>query len=141
MTGTRKWNSGTVAGGRIYIAIDNQVYAFGIPGGTPTPIPTATATPTPRSTVTPIPTPAPTPTPGQITLTARGYKVRGGDTVDLTWTGPTCANVDIYRNGRSIDTIPNIPGFYIDSTGQKGNATSFIRCAKPALKTVRKRSQ
>src|SRR5207247_84720 len=35
MTGTRKWNSGMVARGSIYIANDNQVYAFRVPGGTP----------------------------------------------------------------------------------------------------------
>jgi PQQ enzyme repeat len=42
MTGTRKWNSGIVARGRIYVANDNKVYAFRLPGGTPTPTPTPT---------------------------------------------------------------------------------------------------
>jgi hypothetical protein len=41
MTGTRKWNSGIVARGSIYIANDNKVYKFNVPGGTPTPTPTA----------------------------------------------------------------------------------------------------
>jgi PQQ enzyme repeat len=59
MTGTRKWNSGIVARGSIYIANDNKVYKFNVPGGTPTPTPTATATAT--ATVTPIPTPTMTP--------------------------------------------------------------------------------
>ena len=40
MTGTRKWNSGIVARGRIYVANDNKVYKFRVPGGTPTPTPT-----------------------------------------------------------------------------------------------------
>ena len=31
MTGTRKWNSGIVARGSIYVANDNKVYAFRIP--------------------------------------------------------------------------------------------------------------
>ena len=47
MSGTRKWNSGIVARGSIYVANDNKVYAFRIPGGTPTPTPTPTATPRP----------------------------------------------------------------------------------------------
>ena len=47
MTGTRKWNSGIVARGSIYVANDNKVYAFRVPGGTPTPTPTPTATPLP----------------------------------------------------------------------------------------------
>ena len=41
MSGTRKWNSGIVARGSIYVANDNKVYAFRVPGGTPTPTPTA----------------------------------------------------------------------------------------------------
>ena len=74
MTGTRKWNTGIVARGSIYVANDNKVYAFRVPGGgTPTPTPTATATAnthyttlqqlhatataTPTATVTPTATP------------------------------------------------------------------------------------
>src|SRR6266496_4026529 len=45
------------------------------PGGGPTPTPTPT--PTATATATATPTPTPTPTPGQITLSARGYKVQG----------------------------------------------------------------
>jgi len=60
MSGTRKWNSGIVARGSIYVANDNKVYAFRVPGGTPTPTPTATATGTP--TVTPIATATVSPT-------------------------------------------------------------------------------
>jgi PQQ enzyme repeat len=75
MSGTRKWNSGIAARGSIYVAKDNKVYAFRIPGGTPTPTPTPTATPTATATATPtstptatasvspIGTPRPTPTP------------------------------------------------------------------------------
>ena len=61
MTGTRRWNTGIVARGRIYFAADNKVYAFAVPEGTPTPTPTATLTPT--STPTPTPTASPTATP------------------------------------------------------------------------------
>jgi hypothetical protein len=65
MTGTRKWNTGIVARGRIYYPADNKIYAFNIPTGTPTPTPTATptATPTPTPTVTPTPTATSTVTP------------------------------------------------------------------------------
>ena len=57
MSGTRKWNSGIVACGSIYVANDNKVYAFRVPGGTPTPTPTPTATPTATATVTATVTP------------------------------------------------------------------------------------
>jgi hypothetical protein len=62
MTGTRKWNSGMVARGSIYVANDNKVYAFTLPAGTPTPTPTATATATPTATATATPTSTATPT-------------------------------------------------------------------------------
>jgi hypothetical protein len=66
MTGTRKWNSGTAARGSIYVANDNKVYAFRVPGGTPTPTPsatpTSTATPTPTATATATPSATPTAT-------------------------------------------------------------------------------
>jgi hypothetical protein len=58
MTGTRQWNTGMVARGRIYFGADNKVYAFKLPVGTPTPTPTATAT----ATATPTPTATPTAT-------------------------------------------------------------------------------
>src|SRR3954447_20927351 len=53
MTGTRQWNTGMVARGRIYFGADNKIYAFRVPGGgTPTPTPTATATSTATPTAT-----------------------------------------------------------------------------------------
>jgi outer membrane protein assembly factor BamB len=125
MTGTRQWNTGAVARGRIYFGGDNTVYAFSVPTATPTPTPT----PTPRPTPTPTPTPTPivTPTPGQITLSARGYKVQGQQAVDLSWNGATSNNIDIYRNGVLIATVPNIPGFYTDHIGTRGKGTYTYR--------------
>jgi hypothetical protein len=138
MSGTRQWNTGIVARGRIYFGADNNVYAFRLPTGSPTPTPTATPTatptptftptptttppPTPTPTATPTATATPTPTPRQITLTARGYKVHGRQTVDLSWTGATSSNVDVYRNGVLIVTTLN-DGFYTDSVGGRGHAT------------------
>ena len=59
MASTRSYSTtGIAARGRIYVAADNKVYAFKLPGGTPTPTPTATATPT----ATPTPTPTVTTT-------------------------------------------------------------------------------
>jgi len=143
MTGTRQWNTGMVARGRIYFGADNRVYAFRLPGGTPTPTPTATPTatptpmftptptvtpiptptPTPTATLTATPTPTPTPTPGQITLSTRGYKVQGRQMVDLSWHGATSNNIDIYRNGVLIATVPNTAGFYTDNIGVRGKGT------------------
>ena len=60
INGTRQWNTGMVARGRIYFGADNKVYAFMVPSGTPTPTPTATASPTATATSTPSATVTPT---------------------------------------------------------------------------------
>jgi hypothetical protein len=94
-------------------------------GGQPGPTPSPTPTPTPTPTATP--TPTPTPTPGQITLHARGYKVHGLHTVDLFWNAPTSGNIDIYRDGVLIATVPNQGGFYTDHIGRNGRGTYTYR--------------
>jgi outer membrane protein assembly factor BamB len=150
MSGTRQWNTGIVARGRIYFGADNNVYAFRLPTGSPTPTPTATPTatptptftptptttppPTPTPTATPTATATPTPTPRQITLTARGYKVHGRQTVDLSWTGATSSNVDVYRNGVLIVTTLN-DGFYTDSVGGRGHATYTYQVCNAGTQT------
>ena len=144
MTGTRQWNTGIVARGRIYFAADNKIYAFKLPAATPTPTATATATATPTSTPTPTPRPSPTPTatvtptatptPGQITLTARGYKVHGRQRVDLAWSGATSSKVDIYRNGTRIVTVPN-NGAYTDSPGGRGHDTYTYQVCNAGTQT------
>jgi hypothetical protein len=66
MAGTHSYSTtGIVARGHIYVATDNKVYSFKLPGGTPTPTPTATATPTPTP-------PPPTPTPSAATADFNG---------------------------------------------------------------------
>jgi hypothetical protein len=62
MSGTRQWNTGMVARGRIYFGADNRIYAFRLSSTTPTPTPTATATAAATATVTPTATRTPTPT-------------------------------------------------------------------------------
>ena len=63
MEGTHRFNAGIAVRGRIYIANDNKVYAFALPGGTPTPTPTCSPTPTATATATSTPTSTPTATP------------------------------------------------------------------------------
>jgi hypothetical protein len=62
MSGTRQWNTGMVARGRIYFGADNKIYAFRLPSTTPTPTPTASPTATPTPTHTPTATPTATAT-------------------------------------------------------------------------------
>jgi len=52
--------------------------------------------------------------------------VQGRNTVDLTWSPVTSANIDIYRGGVVIATVPNM-GAYTDNTGTKGHATFIYK--------------
>ncbi len=111
MAGTHSYSTtGIAARGRIYIGTDNKVYAFAVPTATPTPTPAAT--------------PTPTPTPGGITLHAHGRRVQGRHTVDLSWSGSNAANIDIYRNGVVIATVPN-NGTYKDFIGVRGGNARY----------------
>src|SRR6266550_4067366 len=88
------------------------------PQGSPTPTPTPTPSPTPTPTATP------TPTPGVITLTASGRRVQGRHTVDLSWSGSNAANIDMYRDGVVIATVPN-NGSYKDFIGVRGGNVRY----------------
>ena len=141
MTATRQWNTGIVARSRIYFAAVNKVYAFRLPTAKPirllllhravTPTRTPAPSPTPAATVTP----TATPTPEQITLTARGYKVQGRHQVDLALSGATSSNVDIYRNGTCIITVPNNGG-YTDSPVGRATPRTRTKYAMQAPKPV-----
>lgn len=56
------------------------------------------------------------------TLAVRGYKVKRTLKVDLTWSGFSTANVDVYRNGALILTTPN-DGAQTDSPKSTGTYT------------------
>jgi serine protease len=73
-------------------------------------------------TATPQPSGTPTLTPGQITLSAVGYKVRGINTVDVSWSGATSNQVDICRDGFVRVKTPN-DDLHTDSTRDRGQAT------------------
>ena len=66
----------------------------------------------------------PTPTPSPINLSATGRRVQGRHTVDLTWSGANSANIDIYRDGVVIATVPN-NGSYKDFIGVRGGNARY----------------
>ncbi len=76
----------------------------------------------------------PTPTPGPIMLSASGRKVGGINTVRLAWSGATSANIDVYRNGPLIATVPNT-GAYTDSTGDTGRSRYTYRVCEAGTMT------
>ena len=71
------------------------------------------------------PASAPTPVappPPAIDLVLNGYKVKGVQHVDLTWSGTTSSNVDVYRDGSVVATVAN-SGAHTDNIGRKGGGT------------------
>jgi hypothetical protein len=69
-----------------------------------------------------------------ITLSARGYKVQGRERADLSWSGASSNNVDIYRNGVRITTVPN-NGFYTDVIGTRGPGTYTYQVCEAGTNT------
>lgn len=59
---------------------------------------------------------------GDFSLTVSAYKVRGTQHADLSWSGATGSNVDIYRDGALIATTAN-NGSYTDNIGAKGGGS------------------
>ena len=81
-------------------------------------------------------TPPPPPPPSSpIQLAARGYKIRGLQYVDLTWSGATKA-VDVYRNGSRVKTGIANSGADTDSIGKKGSGTYNYRVCETGATTV-----
>lgn len=66
--------------------------------------------------------PPPPPPSGDFTLSTSGYKVRGWQYADLTWSGTTSSDVDIWRDGQMIMTTIN-DGAYTDPINQKGGGS------------------
>lgn len=59
---------------------------------------------------------------GDFTLAANGFKQRGRHTIDLTWSGATGTDVDIYLNGALLITTAN-DGEYQHTTSNRGGGT------------------
>jgi subtilisin family serine protease len=64
----------------------------------------------------------PPPVGGDITVDASGYRAKGKNKVDVTWSGAATSSVDIYRNG-SLRTTTSNDGVYTDSFKAYGSFT------------------
>lgn len=72
---------------------------------------------------TPTPTPNPTPTPApSLSLSVRGYKVQGLQKADLTWSGASSTNVDVWRNNDFKITTAN-DFFHTDDINNRGSGS------------------
>lgn len=59
-----------------------------------------------------------------IQLSASGYKVKGKQKADLTWSGASGSAVDVYRDGELITSTQN-DGFFTDNIDVKGGGVSY----------------
>ncbi len=71
--------------------------------------------------------------PTGITLTANGYKVKGLQKVDLTWSGAT--GVDIYRDGNSIVTNVSGSSFTDNIDNRGGGSYTYHVCETGSTST------
>lgn len=68
------------------------------------------------------------------TLSATGYKVKGIQHADLSWSGATSTSVDVYRNGAKITTTAN-DGAHTDNIGKSGGGTYTYRVCEAGTST------
>ena len=70
----------------------------------------------------------------EIVLSAVGYKVKGRQHADLTWTGGASSQVDIYRSGTKIATVSN-SGAYTDNIGAVGGGSYTYQVCEAGTST------
>ncbi|MFQ5982897.1 MAG: PKD domain-containing protein [Woeseiaceae bacterium] len=71
---------------------------------------------------------------GGITASANGYKVRGLHKADVTWSGATSTNVDIFRDAALIATTAN-DGFYTDDINNRGGGSYTYQVCEAGTST------
>lgn len=71
---------------------------------------------------------------GGLTLSATGYKVKGVQHADLTWSGATSTSVDVFRNGAKIVTTAN-DGAHTDNIGSRGGGSYTYKVCEAGTST------
>lgn len=69
-----------------------------------------------------------------LTMSANGYKVKGRQRVDLSWSGAASSNVDVYRDGSIIVTTAN-DGAYTDNLNVKGGGSYTYQVCEQGTST------
>jgi len=62
--------------------------------------------------------------PPKVLLSVKASKVKGGNVVDLSWSGATTANTDVYRNNMKLATVVNT-GRFTDNNPGKGSLAGY----------------
>jgi PKD repeat protein len=79
--------------------------------------------------------PPPPPPPAKITLTVKGYKLKGVLYADLTWSGAAGTSVDIFRDGTRLLLTAN-DGAHTDNLNRKGGGTFKYKVCEAGSTTV-----
>jgi PKD repeat protein len=74
------------------------------------------------------------PPPAGLTLAAVAFKVKGLNSVELSWSGTSAANVAIFRNGDLIATTQN-DGSHTDSLATRGGGSATYRVCEAGTNT------
>ena len=74
------------------------------------------------------------PSTGGISLSVNTYKVKGVQHADLSWSGATTTNVDVYRDGSVIATTAN-DGAHTDNIGAKGGGSYTYKVCEAGTTT------
>jgi subtilisin family serine protease len=69
-----------------------------------------------------------------ITLTATGFKVKGVQSANLSWSGATGTSVDVFRDGSKVLTTAN-DGTFTDNIGKKGGGTYTYKVCEAGTST------
>lgn len=86
------------------------------------------------ATMNPTPEPQPEEPIAGIQLSGTGTKVSGRWRASLTWTGATSGQVEIFRNGSRIATVPN-SGSFVDQTDLRGSGSLTYRICEVGSST------
>lgn len=65
---------------------------------------------------------------GGISLSVQTYKVRAQKYADLTWSGASSANVDVYRDGSKVATTPNYGAYTDGPLGKEIRSATYQVC-------------
>jgi len=68
------------------------------------------------------------------TLSARGYKIKGQQKADLSWSGLSASRTDVYRDDVRVTTTGN-NGSYTDTIGKRGSGTYAYRVCDAGTST------
>ncbi len=67
-----------------------------------------------------------------ISLSVSAYKVKGSQKADLSWSGATSTNVDVFRDGDKISTTGN-DGAYTDNIDKKGGGSDTYQVCEAGI--------